>query len=130
MGGFAQALEFFVDHHGADTVVGVDLQQQSAVDGKGQDVAAFHATFAGFDAVLQVKGQVGWVCCGGQGGEQLFCGVQWQLGIDRVVFAGGFCRTHAQAGCLGHENQFIGLQSGSDGSGDFFHRQIKGLASR
>ena len=69
MGGFAQALEFFVDHHGADTVVRVDLQQQSAVDCKGQDMASLHATFAGFDAVLQVKSQVGWIGGGGQGGE-------------------------------------------------------------
>ena len=50
--GLPQRLQRLLGNHGADTVVGVDLQQQSAVDCKGQDVASFHATFAGFDAVL------------------------------------------------------------------------------
>ena len=58
-GGFAQALELFVDDHGANAIVHIHLQQQGAVGGKGQDMAALHASFAGPHAVLQVKTGVG-----------------------------------------------------------------------
>jgi hypothetical protein len=51
--------QLLVHHHGADAVVHVDLQQQRAVDGKRNDVAALHARLAGLDAVLQVEGGVG-----------------------------------------------------------------------
>ena len=65
--GFTQLFQAFVDDHGADTVVHVDFEQQRAVCGKRQNVAALYAVFAGLNAVLQVKAHIG-----GEGGG-------WQL---------------------------------------------------
>jgi hypothetical protein len=40
--------QLFVDHHGADAVVHIHLQQQRAVHGKRNDVAALHAALQAF----------------------------------------------------------------------------------
>ena len=84
------ALELLVDHHGADAVVHVDLQQQRAVDREGDDVAALHARLAGLDAVLQVEGGVGRAAAAtGRLASSFFGRGQRQLGVDGVVFASG-----------------------------------------
>jgi len=127
-GGFAQLFELFVDHHGADAVVHIDFQQQRAVHRKRQDVAAFHAMFAGAHAVLQVKAGVGGHLRRGQLGQQLAGGGQRQLGVDGVVFAVGLGRVHADAGHLAQEDQLVGLHLAGHAGGDFFHAQVEGLA--
>ena len=106
-GGLAHALELFVHHHGANAVVGVDLQQQTAVHRKRQDVAALHAAFASPDAVLQVKRGVGGLGGRRQVGQQALGICQRQFGIDitaRVLWVDPHTRDFAQ------ENQFVGLQ--------------------
>ena len=70
--GLAQTFELFVHHHGAYAVVHVNFQQQRAIDRKRNDVAALHARFAGFHAVLQVKRGVGGQLGLGQLRQQLF----------------------------------------------------------
>ena len=124
-GGLAQAFQLFVHHHGADAIVGVDLQQRRAVHREGQDVAALHATLAGLDAVLEIEGRVGglrrWRQCGDQ-----FLGVgQGQLGVDgafRVAWV------NANAGHFRQEHQLVGLQRNGHGRGHVFHGEVEGLA--
>ena len=65
--GFTQALQSLVHHHGANAVVHINFEQQHAIYGEGQDVAAFHTRFTSLHAVLQIKTGVG-----GLGGRGLF----------------------------------------------------------
>ena len=106
----------------------IDLQQQGAVRGKGQDVAALDAMLAGFDAVLQIKRSVRRVLRVGQLGQQFLGGGQRQFGVNRVVIAGRLCGLDADAGNLGQENQLVGLQLDGHAGGDFFHAQVEGFA--
>ena len=127
-GGFAQLFQLFIDHHRADAVVDVNLQQQRAIDGKRNDVAALDAALAGFDAVLQIKGDVGGALAGRHARQQLFGLRQRQFGVQRVVLAFWLLGAHANAGHFGHKNQLIRLERHGDRSGDFFHVQVKRLA--
>src|SRR6185369_10624424 len=129
-GRLAQLLQLLVDHHGADPVVHVHLQQQRPVGGERDDVAALHAALARLDAMLQVERRVGRLLGVGQAGQQLFGRRQRQLGVDRVVFAFGLHRLDADTGDLGQENQLVGLQRDCDAGGDLLHREIEGLAGR
>ncbi|MCY1533662.1 hypothetical protein D9M68_690020 [compost metagenome] len=128
--GFAQALELFVDDHGADAVVHVDLEQQRTVERKRQDVVALHAALAGLHAVLQVEGGVGRLLRGRQRGQQLLGGGQRQFGVDRVVFALGQFAVHADARHFGQEDQLVGLDRDGHAGRHFFHRQVERLAGR
>ena len=127
-GGLAQALEFFVDHHGADAIVHIHLEQQGAVGGKGQDMGALDASFAGAHAVLKIKGGIGGLLGLGQLGQQPLGQLQRHLGVDRVVFALGLARLDADARHFGQENQLVGLQLDGHARGHLFHGQIEGFA--
>ena len=126
--GLAQLLEFFIDDHGAYAVVHIDFQQQCAVGGKRQDMAAFHAMLAGAHAVLQVKAHIGRLLRRGELGQQAARGVQRQLGVDGVVFVGCARGVHANAGHLGQEQQLVGLQFNGHAGRHFFHAEIEGFA--
>ena len=127
-GGLAQFFELLVDHHGADAVVYIHLQQQRAVQRKRDDVAALYARLASLDAVLQIKTRVGGVLRGGQLGQQGLGAGQGQLGVDGVVFAGGLTGLHADAGHLGQKNQLVGLERHRHRGGHLFHGQVEGFA--
>ena len=127
-GGFAQAFELFINHHGAYAVVHIDFQQQSAVSGKGQDVTAFYTVLTSFDAVLQIKGRVAGLLGVGKVGQQFFGGSQRQFGVYGVVFTEGFTGLQPDTGYFGQKNQFVGLQLNGHAGGDFFHGQVKRFA--
>ncbi len=126
--GFAQAFELFIDHHGADAVVHVHLQQQRPIDGKGQDVAALYPALAGAHAVLQIKAGVAGLQGRAASGQNLLGLRQRQFGVDRVVGAGRFVGLHADARHLGDEQQLVGLQGNGHAGGHFLHVQVEGLA--
>ena len=127
-GGLAQLFQLFVDHHGANAIVLVNLQEQRAVQRKRQDVAALDAGFAGGHAVLQVKTGVGGPLRGWQVFEQGLRCSQRQLGVDRVVFASRLVGVNADARHFGQKDQFVGLQLNGHAGGNFFHRQVESLA--
>ena len=129
-GGLAQLFELFIDDHGADAIVHINFQQQSPIDRERQDVRALNTFFAGLGAVLQIKSAVGGQAGGRQRGQQLFGRCQGQLGVDGVVFAGGFVGQHPDAGYFGQKDQLVGLQLNGHAGGHFFHGQVKSFASR
>ena len=128
--GFSQALQLFIDDHGAYAVMHIDFQQQRPVHGEGQNVAALDARLAGLDAVLQVKRCICRLCRIGQLRQQFFGSRKRQFRINGIVFAFGFAGMGADAGDFGQKNQFIGLQFDRHTGRNFFHREVEGFASR
>ena len=85
VGRLSQALQLFVHNHRANAIMHIDFKQQGAVHSEGQNMASLNTRFAGLHAVLQVKSQVLRSVGRGQLGQQFFCAVQGQLGVNRVV---------------------------------------------
>ncbi|MNS89026.1 hypothetical protein D3C72_1230240 [compost metagenome] len=78
--------------------------------------------------MLQVKAHIGGQGGRRQFGQQLLRNIQWQLGIDRVVFALRLQRLEADARHLGQEHQFVGLELDGNAGGNFFHAEVERLA--